>query len=165
MVPGRVMNRLTEAIKVGAGEDRFGAPPLYFAGAHFHRKVSAQDTGGDLCIYETVRTSRGGPPLHYHRDQDEWFFVRKGEFLFQVGDTRCRLAAGDCVFAPRKVPHAFLNMGGEGILMIVYQPAGTMEQFLADASRLPATDPAPDAWLALCRVHGVEIVGPQLEAD
>jgi mannose-6-phosphate isomerase-like protein (cupin superfamily) len=159
------MDRLTNAIKVAAGEDRFGTPLVYLAGEDFHCKLSAQDTGGGLCIYETMRTSRSGPPLHYHRDQDEWFFVRKGEFLFQIGDERFRLAAGDCAFAPRKVPHTFVNIGGEGILMIAYQPAGTMEQFLADSSRLLSANSAPDEWHALCRRHGVEIVGPQLKAE
>jgi mannose-6-phosphate isomerase-like protein (cupin superfamily) len=159
------MDRLIRTPKVTAGEDRSGAPLVYVAGEHFYCKLSAQDSGGELCIYETMRTSRSGPPLHYHRDQDEWFFVRKGEFLFQIGDEKFLLAAGDSAFAPRKVPHTFLNTGGEGILIIAYQPAGTMEEFLAESSRLLASDAAPDAWLALCRRHGVEVVGPQLKAD
>jgi mannose-6-phosphate isomerase-like protein (cupin superfamily) len=159
------MSLLTKANKVAAGDDRFGAPLLYVAGEYFHCKVSGKDTDGALCIYETIRTSRSGPPLHYHRDQDEWFFVRKGEFLFQIGDEKFRLAAGDSVLAPRQVPHTFVNTGDEGVLLIAYQPAGTMERFLVDASRLLSTQPATEEWHALCRLHGVEIVGPQLKAE
>jgi mannose-6-phosphate isomerase-like protein (cupin superfamily) len=159
------MNQQTKAIKVTAGDDRFGAPLVYVAGELFHCKVSGKDTAGALCIYETIRTSRSGPPLHTHRDQDEWFFVRKGEFLFQIGGEKFRLAAGDSVLAPRQVPHTFVNIGDEGVLLIAYQPAGTMEQFLVDASRLLATQPAAEEWHALCRLHGVEIVGPQLKAE
>jgi mannose-6-phosphate isomerase-like protein (cupin superfamily) len=159
------MNRPDAAIKVKAGDDRFGKPLDYVAGEYFRCKVSGADTGGALCIYETVRTTRSGPPLHYHHAQDEWFFVRAGEFLFQVGNERCRLTAGDSLFVPRKVPHTFVHTGDEGILVILYQPAGSMEQFLTEASGLLATDPAPEAWLALCRRHGIEIVGPQLAAD
>jgi hypothetical protein len=40
-----------------AGVNRFGKP-LIFLDAYFHRKVSSQDSDGDLCIYEVVRTKR-----------------------------------------------------------------------------------------------------------
>jgi hypothetical protein len=29
---------------------------------------------------------KGGPPRHYHHEQDESFYVTKGEFAFEVGD-------------------------------------------------------------------------------
>jgi mannose-6-phosphate isomerase-like protein (cupin superfamily) len=159
------MSQLKNAIQVSAGNDRFGRPFLFVVGETFHCKVSAEDTGGALCIYDTIRTKRGGPPLHYHQNQDEWFFVREGKFLFQVGDDNFRLTAGDSIFAPRKVPHTFANIGEQGILMIAYQPAGTMEQFLLDGSQLLLKNPTHDEWQALNRVHGIEIVGPQLKLD
>lgn len=55
-------------------------------GGKFDLKVSARDTGGDLCIYDTVRSSKGGPAMHRHHFQDEWFYVLRGEFVVQVGD-------------------------------------------------------------------------------
>jgi mannose-6-phosphate isomerase-like protein (cupin superfamily) len=159
------MNRLKKAVQVPAGNDRFGKPLLYVVGEYFQCKVSAEDTSGDLCIYEVIRTKKSGPPLHYHHNQDEWFFVREGEFLFQVGDERFRLTSGDSIFAPRRVPHAFANVSEGGTLMIIYQPAGTMEQFFLDSSKSLLRNPTPDEWQALCRVHGVEIIGPQLKVD
>jgi len=159
------MSRLKKAVQVSAGDDRFGNPLLFVAGEYFYCKVSAKDTGGNLCIYDTIRTKRGGPPLHYHQNQDEWFFVREGEFLFQVGDDNFRLIAGDSIFGPRRVPHTFANISERGILMILYQPAGTMEQFLLDGSQLLLKNPTPDQWQALNRLHGIETVGPQLRVD
>lgn len=159
------MSRLDKAILVSAGGDRYGKPLLFVVGEYFYCKVSAQDTGGEFCIYDTVRMKRGGPPLHYHHNQDEWFFVREGEFVFKVGDDNFRLTAGDSLFAPRKSPHTFANISERGVLMLVYQPAGTMEQFLLDGSKLLLGNPTPDEWQALNRVHGVEIVGPQLKVD
>jgi hypothetical protein len=67
--------------------------------------------------------------------------------------------------APRNVPHAFVNISERGTLMIVYQPAGTMEQFFIDGSKLLSADPSANEWQALNRVHGVEIVGPRLKVD
>src|SRR5918993_5717979 len=59
-----------EAYPVSEGADRFGSP-AFFLNGRFDCKVSGQDTDGRLCIFDTVRTHTGGPPLHYHEDQEE----------------------------------------------------------------------------------------------
>ena len=159
---GATMQRLAKAVQVAADSDRFGEK-LLFANGRFDCKVSAKDTGGNLCVYDTIRTRKGGPPLHCHHNQDEWFFVRDGEFLFQIGEDKFRLKAGDSILGPAKVPHAFANISNTGVLMIVFQPAGTMEQFFLDGSRL--TNPSQDDLQALYRAHGMEIVGPPLRVD
>jgi mannose-6-phosphate isomerase-like protein (cupin superfamily) len=151
-----------KAVRVAADNDRFGGG-LFFLNGRFDCKLSAKETNGDLCIYDTMRTEKGGPPLHYHHIQDEWFFVREGEFLFQIGENMFRLEAGDSIFAPRKVPHAFANVSDTGKLMIAYQPAGTIEQFFLDASRL--TNPSPPDMQRLFRANGMEIVGPAIRLD
>jgi mannose-6-phosphate isomerase-like protein (cupin superfamily) len=151
-----------KAIQVAADHDRFGGELLFLNG-RFDCKVSAKETNGELGIYDTVRTGKGGPPLHFHHTQDEWFFVREGEFLFQVAEDRFRLRAGDSLFAPRKIPHAFANVSDTGRLMIVYQPAGTIEQFFLDASRL--TSPSAADMQQLYRANGMEIVGPPIKVD
>jgi mannose-6-phosphate isomerase-like protein (cupin superfamily) len=160
---GVTTERPVKAFQVGADADRFGETLRYLNG-RFDCKVSAADTGGDLCIYDTFRTGKGGPPLHLHHDQDEWFFVREGEFVFQVGGDRFRLKAGDSLFGPRKVPHAFANVTETGTLMIAYQPAGTIEQFFLDGS-LIANPPTATELQALYRKHRLEIVGPPLRVD
>lgn len=155
------MNELKKVVQVSAGDDRFGKP-FVFLDAYFHCKVSAQDSGGDLCIYELIRMKKGGPLLHYHQNQDEWFFVREGEFLFQVGNKNFHLTTGDSTFAPRKVPHTFANVSERGCLMIIYQPAGTMEEFFLEGSELLSRNPTSYKWQAFCRGHGIENVGPSL---
>jgi hypothetical protein len=47
--------------------------------------------------------------------------------------------------------------------MIVYQPAGTIEQFFLEGSRL--TSPSPPDLQQLYRANGMEIVGPPIKAD
>jgi len=147
------------AVHITAGSDRFGEP-LVFRGDQLCCKVSAVDTNGTLCIYDTIRTKQSGPPLHYHHHQDEWFFVREGEFLFQVGDEKLHLTAGDSVLAPRKIPHAFLNLRVPGILTIAYTPAGTIEQFFQEGSKL--INATADDWQTLHRAHGQEMIDPPL---
>jgi mannose-6-phosphate isomerase-like protein (cupin superfamily) len=159
---GASTERRNKGFRVLADEDRFGADLRYLNG-RFDCKLSAKDSGGGLCIYDTLRTTKGGPPLHYHNAQDEWFSVRDGEFVFQVGEDVFRLKAGDSVFGPRNVPHAFANVSDTGRLMIVYQPAGAIEQFFLNGSRL--ANPSPADLQAHYRAHGLEIVGPPLNLD
>jgi mannose-6-phosphate isomerase-like protein (cupin superfamily) len=156
------MGRASQAVNVTGDQDRFGEALSYLNG-RFACKVSAKDTGGDLCIYDTVRTERGGPPLHLHHDQDEWFFVREGEFVFLVGAQRYRLGPGDSVLAPRKVPHAFANVSDAGRLLIVYQPAGTIEQFFREGVAM--TNASAEERAAHARSHGLELVGPPLNLE
>ena len=66
-------------VKVSAETDRFGQP-FEFLDAWFNVTLSGKDTNGAACSVDTNRKKRGGPPLHVHPEQDEWFFVREGEF-------------------------------------------------------------------------------------
>jgi hypothetical protein len=50
---------ISKAVQVAAGNDRFGAEVLFVNG-RFDCKVSAKDTNGDLCIYDTLRTEKVG---------------------------------------------------------------------------------------------------------
>ena len=159
------MNQLNKAIHVSAGDDSILANRFFLSSAKLSTARYPPRTPGSSGIYDTIRTKRGGPPLHYHQNQDEWFFVREGKFQFQVGDDNFQLTTGDLIFAPRKVPHTFANISEQGILMIAYQPAGTMERFLLDGSQLLLKNPTHEEWQALNRVHGIEIVGPQLKLD
>jgi mannose-6-phosphate isomerase-like protein (cupin superfamily) len=114
-------------VKVAAGEDRFGAA-LRFSNWRFDCKVSAKDTGGAYCIFDTVRIAKGGPPMHVHYGQDEWFFVRQGNFAFRVGDQMFDLGPGDSLLGPRGVPHAFVSLCDDSALTIAFVPAGTIEK-------------------------------------
>jgi mannose-6-phosphate isomerase-like protein (cupin superfamily) len=156
---------LKRAIHVAVADDRFhehlklgGTSPTFC-------KVSAKDTNGAMCIFEESRAGKGGPPLHLHHDQEEWFYVMEGEYAFQVGDEKFRLKSGECVLAPRKVPHAFAHLGdGMGKMMIVLQPAGDMEAFFREFAKLAGPVP-PEQAQALFRAHGMEITGPRLPVE
>src|ERR1700726_1305974 len=74
-----VKDRAKKGFKVESGKDHL-QEELFFIGGRFDCKVSSKDTNGDLCIYDTVRQEKGGPALHLHHNQDEWFYIIKGEF-------------------------------------------------------------------------------------
>ncbi|HZG01690.1 MAG TPA: cupin domain-containing protein, partial [Chitinophagales bacterium] len=132
--------RSKQGFKVEHNKDRFNGS-LHFLNGAFFLKISSKDTDGELTVYDTTRDKPGGPPLHFHHAQDEWFFVSEGEFDIRVGEETFKCKAGDSVFAPRMTPHAFANTTETGRLMVMYQPAGTMEEFFTEGSKLTDTSP------------------------
>jgi mannose-6-phosphate isomerase-like protein (cupin superfamily) len=118
---------------VGAGEDRSAHPhSLGFSSILF--KVPTSETAGGLFVIEHTHLLPGGPPLHLHLSQEEWFYVMEGEAVFQVGEQRVHLHAGDSVLAPRRVPHTFSSVGTTPSRMIIaFCPAVKMEQYFRDA--------------------------------
>lgn len=157
--------RASRGFRVGSGQDRDDRA-LAVMGGRFDLKVSGTDTGGDLCIYDTTRASKGGPALHVHHAQDEWFYVIRGEFVVKVGDDLVKIGPGDSAFAPRRIPHTFAMVSeGPGQMLILFQPAGTMEDFFYQMSRLGPEIPAnmESRLKRLFEQHGMEIIGPPLK--
>ncbi len=121
---------------VGFGQDRLGAPhSMGISSIGF--KVLASDTAGDLFVIEHSHLVPGGPPLHLHLYQDEWFYVMEGRVAFQVGDRRVELGPGESVLGPRRAPHAFSSVAAQSRMLIAFAPAGKMEQFFVDGAANP----------------------------
>ena len=126
-------------------------------------KVSTEDSQGSLLVVEMTHHAKGGPGRHFHYEQDEWFYVVEGEYLFEVGQERIRLKPGDSVFGPRKVPHVWAFVGDTpGRILFVFTPAGQMEAFFREIGKVHALPPLDPA---LFRVYGMELVGPPLAIE
>jgi quercetin dioxygenase-like cupin family protein len=126
-------------------------------------KISGEDTEGAVAVFEqTGHTPNGGPPLHIHDHQDEWFYVVEGSYRFKVGDDTHLLGSGDTIFLPRAVPHAFIQLSNEAKVIVTYQPAGLMEGFFktTDAWKTP---PAKEEVASVFEAHGMRVVGPPLK--
>lgn len=165
MAEAKPLQEPAKGIKVENRKDRFNEE-LLIMGGQFDCKVSAKDTGGELCIYDTFRRAKGGPALHLHYRQDEWFFAMQGEFLIKVGNEQFHLKAGDSAFAPRNVPHTFAMISeGEGRMLVLFQPAGSIEDFFKGMSKLGTTIPngREQALKNLFHTHGMEVLGPPLQ--
>ncbi|HEY3756777.1 MAG TPA: cupin domain-containing protein [Opitutaceae bacterium] len=154
---------IPRGFRVGAQEDRYGEE-LQIMGGKFDLKVSTEDSGGDLLIYDTTRTQRGGPALHRHFRQDEWFYVLHGEFVVKVGEDTLHLGPGDSAFAPRMIPHVWAMLSeGQGRMLVLFQPAGSMEDFFHGMSRISPNIPKDqEVFRHLWATHGQEMLGPPL---
>jgi quercetin 2,3-dioxygenase len=125
-------------------------------------KVSHQDTNGDLTVFEYTGHVKGGPPLHIHPHQDEVFFIIEGEYLFQVGNDTYTLKAGDTIFLPRAVPHAFAQLTDDGKMFFLFQPSGRMEDYFRTLGKL-ASIPTPEQGARIFADHDMIVVGPPLQ--
>src|SRR5215831_19647054 len=118
-----------------------------------------EQTGGAFGVWRYTANSPGGPPLHIHRAEDEFFYVVSGEFNFQLGDCITRAPAGSFVFIPKDAVHTFQNIGDEpGVLLGTVHPGGFEELF----QDLPGAD--IEQVKALFKKHNMEVVGPPLTA-
>lgn len=150
------------AVFVPNGRDRFERRLMIWGVIPLQIKVSSKDTANRLFVFEHVDMGKGGPPRHFHYEQDEWFYAMKGEFLFEVGDERFTLRRGDSLFAPRLVPHAWAHVADEpGTLLLAVQPAGSLEEFFMEASAL-TRPPTPEEAARSFAAHGMKVVGPPL---
>jgi mannose-6-phosphate isomerase-like protein (cupin superfamily) len=117
---------------VRAGEDRFGnLHSLGFSDLAF--KVGAEETAANLFIIEHRNLKPGGPPMHLHLNQDEWFYVMEGRVTFLVGGKQLTLGPGESILAPRRIPHTFSSVVPASHLLIAFAPAGKMQQYFEDA--------------------------------
>jgi len=153
-----------KGFKVKAGETRFGES-YSMKGVTLNvldLKISGTDTKGEMAVFEqTGLTPNGGPPLHVHPIQDEWFYIIEGEYLFQVGNEKYNMIAGDTIFLPRNVPHAFLQRTDTGRVLVSYLPAGKMEAFFKATDQW-TSPPTKEEIAKVFAEHDMEVVGPPL---
>src|SRR5262249_5812048 len=117
---------------VAAGSGRFGKQ-VKLGTEPIDCKVSGKDTHGELCVFEFAGSGSG--PRVAHLEQDEWIYIIEGELDFVIGKKRSRLGAGESIFTPRKPSHAWATATGKpGKIINVYQPAGNIEKFFAEAT-------------------------------
>jgi len=145
------------------GRNRFEEELMIWGVIPLQIKISSDDTAGRLFVFEHADMGEGGPPRHFHYEQDEWFYALKGEFAFEVGDETYVLRPGDSLFAPRMIPHAWAHVGdGPGTLLLAVQPAGSLEAFFMENCAMDRP-PTPEEAERSFAAHGMRVVGPPLD--
>ena len=92
--------------------------------------ATSEDTGGSYAAWHATVYPGGGPPPHTHRNEEEVFFVLKGEVTIFDDGTPVSAKAGSCAVLPRGTRHWFKNEGDNPAEMLVLvAPAGLEEMF------------------------------------
>jgi quercetin dioxygenase-like cupin family protein len=161
------MTRTNKGFKVNSGDSRIGKH-YKMKGVTLNvldLKISSKDTNGDLAVFEQNGfTPHGGPPLHIHLYQDEFFYILEGEYLFQVGDDKYQMKSGDTIYLPRKVQHAFVQLTQKAKVIVSYIPAGKMEDFFKTTDSW-TSPPSNDEIARVFEDHDMKVVGPPLKID
>jgi quercetin dioxygenase-like cupin family protein len=127
--------------------------------------VTSEESAGSMFALDCLVGAGGGPPPHRHLAEDELFTILAGAIEFTTGDETRTVGAGESVFVPRGVRHAYVNEAGEDARMIaVYSPAGMEGWFrevctpvtAANASPPPVTPELIERMLEAGPRHNVE---------
>jgi mannose-6-phosphate isomerase-like protein (cupin superfamily) len=107
--------RPRSAAELGA-VTRTHAPPSNAAepaaGARYVFLRTGEQTGGAHEVIEAFVPPGGeGPPGAVQRRQEKLFLVVEGQVEFSVGGDQIEVVAGGTAYAPRGVPHRFINVG------------------------------------------------------
>jgi len=164
ILEGQALPTVSARNRVLADRDRLGEKHMIGVSlADF--KVSSSETKGGLFVMENKYERKGGPPRHYHRNEDEWIYVLEGTFIAEIDGEQFTLGPGDSSLILRRKVHAYAFTGaGKGRVLVAFSPGGEMEEsFRSFQDRNGAytrwDDPKE---VERARRFGMEMVGPPL---
>ena len=154
----------TKLVRGGAGAAYWGPGEL------LTYLMTGEETDGAYFLSELRVAPGGGTPPHIHHREDEAFRMLEGSLTIHVGADTITASAGDFVFLPRGIAHAFKNIGdSDARALVLITPAG-FEGFFTEVFE-PAVDrtaapPQPSKEMigraiAAAPKYGLEILPPE----
>lgn len=137
----------------------------YGAGGGLYRIVAtAEETGNTHFAFEATEPPGGGPPLHIHTREDEFFLVLEGEITFFIDGIVTRVGAGGSAFVPRGVAHCFKNCSDRVARVLVLFTPGDIEGFFeygaAPDGHAPSDEVLIERINLLAPAFGMQVLGP-----
>jgi quercetin dioxygenase-like cupin family protein len=107
--------------------------------------IGGEQTDGQFALVEHPIGPRAlAAPMHTHEHEDEYTYVLEGKVGVQIGEEVLFALAGDLVFKPRGVPHAFWNPADEPARALeIISPAGFERYFAELAPLFPPANEGP----------------------
>lgn len=136
-------------------------------------KATGRESDGSL-VQLLIRDSRGAAtPLHIHHETDETLYLIEGEITAVLGDERIEAKAGDYLFLPRGVPHAWVVTSERVEMFVTCGPAGKgLDGFFREVGvpvngGEPPQPTMPDSahFAERMLAYGIELVGPPPSLD
>jgi mannose-6-phosphate isomerase-like protein (cupin superfamily) len=81
--------------------------------------IGSTNIESELVCYEPGQGTRE----HFHRDQDEIYFIVEGSGVIVVGGERTAVSAGSMLFAPKDTPHS-IETSDERMVMLFFKGPG-----------------------------------------
>lgn len=122
--------------------------------------LDGEQTGGRQTMWLETTPPNGGPPPHFHINDDETFHILEGRVsFFQNGGWR-ELGPGGSAFVPRGQLHTFQNVGRTPSRMLLStSPAGFDVFFTRCAEEFAKpSGPDMDRVFTIAAEHGIHFV-------
>ena len=119
----------------------------------FGARMTLKASSPELGFTEAVISAGDEPPLHVHKNEDEWFYVLRGQVTFHVGGENLRGTTGAFVCFPRGIPHTFTVESESAHFLLMNTPGGFERMF----EMAPKT---PEEAVRALKAYDVEVVGP-----
>jgi quercetin dioxygenase-like cupin family protein len=116
-------------------------PLLKLGGSSVTEHLGGEQTGGASALVEfRIEPGYPVPPPHVHTHEDEITYVLEGDLDVTVGPETRTLGAGEAIFKPRGIPHAFAIAGERPVRFLeTITPAGFEGYFRAIAAAVRET--------------------------
>lgn len=136
----------------------------WFAGGGLHLwKLTAEETGGDLFLFEDFMVQGKTTPLHRHPEIAETIYMLEGTLLVHVDGEEREVGPGGVAWFPRGVAHALLVTSPTARVLCLQTP-GSAQSFYLTASDPTTSDSGPVDFQRLRQAAegdpGIEILGP-----
>ena len=109
---------------------------IWFNGHRFSFLSDSHQTEGAFTLIYAYLKKGGEPPAHYHRNEQETFYILEGAIRYHIGDKKFIAKEGDVVFIAKEVPHQFKLVTETAKAFLIITPSG-LETFFREFS-IPA---------------------------
>jgi quercetin dioxygenase-like cupin family protein len=106
--------------------------------------LDGERTAGTLAMWTAITPPGGGPPPHYHLNEDETFHVVEGRVAFFLNGEWNEVGPGGTAFMPRGAVHTFKNVGDQPCRMLNMTMPSGFEKFFACCAEEFAKPGKPD---------------------
>ena len=102
---------------------------VHYLAHTFSFLATGEDTDNAYTLIHCYFRKGFTPPAHFHKYEDESFFMLEGIIDFKAGDTNIRAEAGELVVLPKQVPHSFNLLSESAKALLLITPAGFEKVF------------------------------------
>ena len=124
--------------------------------------LTGDQTGGRYTMFRYVVAPGGGPPLHRHDGEDEWFLVLEGRAEFYESGIWSEVPVGGAVFMPRGSVHSFRNPGDTPLTLLIHTAPSGFETFFSRCAAEFEKEGGPEMEriFLIAAEHGISFEGP-----
>jgi mannose-6-phosphate isomerase-like protein (cupin superfamily) len=99
----------------------------WYKGMLVSQMAGAADNNGTFDLAISKNRPGTEPPPHVHSREDEFFYLFSGEVRVYVDGEVFTVTASECMFLPRRTPHAWLITSEQAHMILLVVPGGFLD--------------------------------------